>query len=481
MIDAFPRFHQQQVLVIGDVMLDSFYYGRAERVSPEAPVPVVNIDKIEALPGGAANVAMNIAALGAKCHIIGLTGEDEAAQTLQQRLTAMDICCHFARSTDKATIVKQRIIGNQQQLLRIDFEQPYTVSDAEQLTDIPLPWINDIDVIVLSDYQKGTLATPQHWIALAKQYQIPVLIDPKGQDFSRYRGADLITPNFAEFQAVVGTVTSERDLKEKALAILQRWDIAAILITRSEKGMSYIAQHGDIIHLPAIAKAVSDVTGAGDTVMATVAAAIAAKASHHQAIMLANIAASIVVSQLGTATVSQPELEAEYQRQQGQKLTDHSLGGILSNEQLLLAVEQSKKNGEKIVLTNGWFDILHAGHVHYLAQAKAQGDRLIVAINRDKSVTKLKGVGRPINNEARRLAVLAGLSSVDWVTCFDGDTPEALISMLKPDLLVKGGDYDKKSVVGWQQVEAYGGEVRVMGLIDNCSTTAIVDKITQQS
>jgi D-beta-D-heptose 7-phosphate kinase/D-beta-D-heptose 1-phosphate adenosyltransferase len=333
--------------------------------------------------------------------------------------------------------------------------------------------------MVLSDYNKGTLADPQYWITLAKQHDIPVLVDPKGNDFDKYRGADLITPNMTEFEAVVGKVESEADLIEKAQQLIIELDINALLITRSEHGMSLIRKDQPEFHLPAIAKEVADVTGAGDTVISILAATLAAGEDLEKAVTLANVAASIVVSKLGTATVSGPELQAEYQRHQGSNNTDHSIAGVVTVEQLKLAVDQAKQRGEKVVFTNGCFDILHAGHVAYLEQARAQGDRLVLAINTDKSVAKLKGAGRPINSADRRLTVLAGLASVDWVTCFEGDTPEDLLREIQPDVLVKGGDYDKKGVVGWEIVEGYGGEVLVMGMTPNCSTTAIVEKINQ--
>jgi D-beta-D-heptose 7-phosphate kinase/D-beta-D-heptose 1-phosphate adenosyltransferase len=475
----FPIFHGAQVMVIGDLMLDSFYYGKASRISPEAPVPVVNIDHIEELPGGAANVAMNLASLGASARVGGITGNDQAAITLQQRLNAVGVICAFHYSDSKETIVKRRVISNHQQLLRLDFETPFDKDEWLGLKALTRPLLSDTKVMVLSDYKKGTLADPQYWIKLAKKNDITVLIDPKGDDFSKYQGADLITPNMAEFEAVVGKVNSEKELIEKAEQLIQELEIKAILITRSEHGMTLIRQHQPEFHLPAIAKEVADVTGAGDTVISTIAATLAAGEELKTAVILANVAASIVVSKLGTATVSGPELHVEYLRHQGENNTDNSIGGAVTVEQLKLAVQQAKQRGEKIVFTNGCFDILHAGHVSYLQQARAQGDRLVLAINTDESVTQLKGQGRPINTASRRLAVLAGLASVDWVTCFEGDTPEALLSEIQPDILVKGGDYDKKGVVGWQIVEAYGGEVKVMGMTPNCSTTAIVEKINQ--
>lgn len=476
---AFPRFHQARVAVIGDLMLDRFYFGRAGRISPEAPVPVVNVDRLDDVPGGAGNVAMNVASLGAACDLCGITGEDEAADTLEQRLTSVGVHCLFYRSADVGTINKSRIIANHQQLLRMDFESRFPAGHAARAQTLADRLLEQADVLVLSDYDKGTLADPQFWIAAAKRKRIPVLVDPKGTDFARYRGADLITPNMGEFEAVVGPVRSETDLVARAHTLIDSLDIGALLITRSEHGMTLIRPGQSEFHLPAIAKEVADVTGAGDTVISTLATALAAGEEIEQAVTLANVAASIVVSRLGTSTVSSPELQAEYQRHQGSYNTDHSIGGAVSLEQLRIAVEQARQRGEKIVFTNGCFDILHAGHVSYLQQARELGDRLVVAINSDESVTRLKGEGRPINTADRRQTVLAGLAAVDWVTVFEGDTPEALLRQIQPDVLVKGGDYDKQGVVGWEIVESYGGEVRVMGLVDNCSTTAIVNKINK--
>ncbi|AFJ03374.1 ADP-heptose synthase / D-glycero-beta-D-manno-heptose 7-phosphate kinase [Methylophaga frappieri] len=476
---SFPEFFNAPIIVVGDVMLDRFYFGKTQRISPEAPVPIVNVERLEDIPGGAANVAMNIASLGARCQLLGITGEDEAAVVLQQRLDAVGIDCHFQKGA-RSTIIKSRIISAHQQLLRMDFETPFTHDEAKPLPNLSAPLFTQNKVLILSDYNKGTLAQPQPLIQSAKAAGLQVLVDPKGKDFSKYRGADLITPNMAEFESVVGAIHSEAELLEKARQLIIDLEIAALLITRSEQGMSLIHADGRELHLPAIAKEVADVTGAGDTVIATLGSALAAGQSLQQAVILANVAASIVVSKLGTATVSSPELQAEYQRHQGAHHTDHAIAGAVTTEQLKTAVAQAKQRGEKIVFTNGCFDILHAGHVSYLHEARQLGDRLIVAINTDASVTKLKGPGRPINTAERRQTVLAGLADVDWVTCFAGDTPEALLREIQPDILVKGGDYDKTGVVGWEIVEAYGGEVKVMGLVENCSTTAIVNKINQR-
>jgi D-beta-D-heptose 7-phosphate kinase/D-beta-D-heptose 1-phosphate adenosyltransferase len=323
----------------------------------------------------------------------------------------------------------------------------------------------------LSDYAKGALQDLGPIIAAARAAEVPVLVDPKGTDFARYSGATLLTPNLHEFEAVVGSCASEHELVEKGEALMAELDLGALLVTRSEHGMTLLRPGEEEMHLPARAREVFDVTGAGDTVIAVLAAAVAAGESLPNAVALANTAASIVVAKLGTATVSAPELRRAVQSDQG------SERGVVSPEQLQIAIADARSHGEKVVFTNGCFDIIHAGHVGYLEQARQLGDRLIVAVNSDVSVRRLKGKGRPINPQDRRMAVLAGLEAVDWVVCFDDDTPEPLLHALQPDVVVKGGDYDKKGVVGWEIVEAYGGEVAVLGFLDNVSTTAIVEKI----
>ena len=325
--------------------------------------------------------------------------------------------------------------------------------------------------VILSDYSKGALEDPQVVIREAREHGVPVFIDPKGTDFGKYRGATLLTPNLHEFQAVVGPCQSEADLVEKGDRLLQELSLEALLITRGSQGMTLLRHGEKELHLPARAKEVFDVTGAGDTVISVLAACVAAGEPLPNAVGLANLAAGIVVGKLGTATVSGPELRRALISEEG------SERGTMSEEQLQLMVEEAKAAGEKIVFTNGCFDIIHAGHVGYLEQARELGDRLIVAVNDDESVARLKGPGRPINTVERRMAVLAGLEAVDWVLPFSDDTPERLLRLLKPDLLVKGGDYSKEEVVGWEIVEGYGGEVRVLGVVDNVSTSAIVSRI----
>ena len=470
-----PRFDLAPVLVVGDVMLDRYWHGTTSRISPEAPVPVVRVDQHEDRPGGAANVALNIAALGAPAYLVGVTGQDEAADALTDSLRAAHVQVRFQRIAQQPTIVKLRIMSRHQQLIRVDFEEPFD-TDPQALASDTAAMLAGVKVLVLSDYGKGALKNHQALIQLAKARKIPVLADPKGKDFSIYSGASLITPNLSEFEAIVGVCADEADLVAKGNELMARLDLGALLVTRGEHGMTLLRPGQAALHLPARAREVFDVTGAGDTVISTLAAALAAGEELPQAVALANLAAGIVVGKLGTAAISAPELRRAVQRSEG------SERGVLTLEQLQLAIEDARAHGEKIVFTNGCFDILHAGHVTYLEQARAQGDRLIVAVNDDASVTRLKGPGRPINSVDRRMAVLAGLGAVDWVIPFSENTPERLLEQVRPDVLVKGGDYKSvEEVVGAQIVQGYGGEVRILGLVENSSTTAIVERIRNRT
>lgn len=469
-----PRFDLAKVLVIGDIMLDRYWHGATSRISPEAPVPVVKVGQIEDRPGGAGNVALNIATLGAPAWVIGATGDDEAADALQTRLEAAGIYCSFARIPSVPTITKLRVISQHQQLIRLDHEEAFDGLSPDVIEEKATQLIHNLGAIVLSDYGKGTLQGCQQLIRLARSHNIPVLVDPKGTSFERYRGATVITPNLKEFETIVGSCRSEEELVSKGQQLLKDLELGALLITRSEHGMTLIRQNEPEVHFPARAREVFDVTGAGDTVISVLAASLAAGCGMPEAAGLANIAAGIVVAKLGTASVSMPELRREVNRELGAER------GAVSQEQLMVAVEDARAHGEKIVFTNGCFDILHAGHVGYLEQARKQGDRLVLAINGDESVTRLKGEGRPINPVDRRMAVLAGLEAVDWVVSFDENTPEDLIRAIKPDVLVKGGDYLLDQVVGAPIVHEYGGEVKVLAFLDNCSTTAIVDKIRDE-
>ena len=457
--------------MVGDVMLDRYWHGKASRISPEAPVPVVRVGNSEDRPGGAGNVALNIAALGAAASLVGVIGDDEAGEELDSRLCAAGVLCDFSVSRQAPTITKLRVVAQHQQLIRVDFEQDFAAEETAGLQQRAQALLQDKQVLVLSDYGKGALSDPGSLITAARAQGIPVVVDPKGRDFSKYRGATVITPNLSEFEAIVGHCASEDELISKGLALLEQLALEAVLITRGEHGMTLLRAGLPALHLPARAREVFDVTGAGDTVVATLAASLAAGHDLAQATALANLAAGLAVAKLGTAAISGPELRRAVQHEEG------SGRGVMTAEQLLQAVEDARAEGEKIVFTNGCFDIIHAGHVGYLAEARKLGDRLIVAINDDASVKRLKGPGRPINPVERRMAVLAGLEAVDWVVSFDADTPESLLALLKPEVLVKGGDYSVDQVVGGDYVHSYGGDVRVLAFLDNCSTSAIVDKL----
>lgn len=470
-----PPFEKAKVLVIGDLMLDRYWHGGSSRISPEAPVQVVNVGQIEERPGGAGNVALNISSLGSQASLIGITGDDEAADSLYTRLTAADISCDFERLADVPTIMKLRVISRQQQLIRLDFEEHFKGRGSEGLITRMKQHLQDCGAVILSDYAKGTLHDVQSLIAEAKQAKVPVLIDPKGSDFSKYRGATIVTPNLHEFEAVVGHCEDEQTLVQKGQALLQEHQWQALLVTRGEHGMTLIREGQSELHLPAQAREVFDVTGAGDTVIGTLASSVAAGAELEDAVALSNIAAGIVVVKLGTATVSAHEIRRKL-RSSGDTGT-----GVMSEQQLQVAVAEAKAHGEKIVMTNGCFDILHAGHVAYLQQAKALGHRLIVAVNDDQSVRALKGQGRPVNPLDRRMSVLAALGSVDWVVGFSEDTPRRLISEIMPDVLVKGGDYEVEQIAGAKEVLTEGGEVKILQFVDGVSTTKIIDSINQNS
>ena len=468
------RFDRAQILVVGDVMLDRYWHGDTSRISPEAPVPVVRVDETDDRAGGAGNVALNLAALGAGASLISVVGADEAADVLRGQLKAANIRTDFQVAKAKPTITKLRVMSRHQQLLRMDFEQPFTAADSAELAAKAEAMLPSVGALVLSDYAKGTLADCQSLIRLARAQQVPVLVDPKGTDFSRYRGATLLTPNLHELEAVVGACPSEHVLVEKASALMAELDLQALLVTRGEQGMTLLRPGESELHLPARAREVFDVTGAGDTVIAVLAASIASGCSLAEATGLANLAAGLVVAKLGTATISGPELRRAVGAEQGVER------GVVSAEQLVSALSEARAQGEKIVFTNGCFDIIHAGHVGYLEQARTLGDRLVVAINSDESVQRLKGPSRPINPVDRRMAVLAGLEAVDWVVSFTEDTPESLLRQLRPDVLVKGGDYTEDDVVGGPIVKQYGGEVAVLRFYDDCSTTGIIETITNK-
>ncbi|HFT1682052.1 bifunctional D-glycero-beta-D-manno-heptose-7-phosphate kinase/D-glycero-beta-D-manno-heptose 1-phosphate adenylyltransferase HldE [Providencia stuartii] len=470
-----PDYKQAGVLVVGDVMLDRYWHGPASRISPEAPVPVVKVNMVEERPGGAANVAMNIASLGANSRLVGLTGIDDAAKALTESLNAVKVRCDFVAIPTHPTITKLRVLSRNQQLIRLDFEEGFENIDVQPLLERIEQALPHIGALVLSDYAKGALSQVQKMIALANKAGVPVLIDPKGSDFERYRGATLLTPNMSEFEAIVGRCRDNQDVEEKGMNLLKSLDLTALLITRSEQGMSLIRRDEPPLHLPTEAQEVYDVTGAGDTVIGVLAASIASGRLLHEACALANAAAGVVVGKLGTSTVSPIELENAIRGR-----ADNGFG-VMDEKQLKQAVANARLRGERVVMTNGCFDILHAGHVSYLANARKLGDRLIVAVNSDASTRRLKGETRPVNPLEQRMIVLGALESVDWVVPFEEDTPQRLISEVLPDVLVKGGDYRPEEIAGSEEVWAAGGEVKVLNFEDGISTTNIIKNIMKTS
>jgi D-beta-D-heptose 7-phosphate kinase/D-beta-D-heptose 1-phosphate adenosyltransferase len=467
-----PPFQSAKVLVAGDIMLDRYWHGPAARISPEAPVPVVRVSGSDERLGGAGNVALNLAALGAEASLLGYCGADESGDAVARLAAAAGVECLLLRQARLPTITKLRVISRQQQLIRLDFEESFREVDPAPLAGEFRTRLASAQVVVLSDYGKGTLSEVAALIDACRAADRPVLVDPKGADFSRYRHATLLTPNLSEFEAIVGTCADQAQIEEKGRGLIGDLRLEALLITRGEHGMSLVRRDSPALHLPAHAREVFDVTGAGDTVISVLAASLAAGATLPDAVALANLAAGVVVGKLGTAAVSREELEYAVS---GTKAHHR---GTVDLESLLRLRDLARREGEKIVLTNGCFDILHPGHIHYLQQAKALGDRLVVLVNDDASVRRLKGQGRPINPLPHRLAMLAALECVDWVVPFAEDTPREAICRILPDILVKGGDYRSvEAIAGHDCVQAHGGEVRLLEFVEGHSTTQLIENI----
>lgn len=459
-----PDFSCCRVVIVGDVMLDRYWQGDVSRISPEAPVPVVGIEMVEDRVGGAANVALNLSALGVSTTLVGVVGNDEAGITLTRLLSEKKIRCEWIEAQNIRTTLKLRVMGRHQQLIRLDFEDKRSWPATSVLEKLKLV-LDNADVLILSDYAKGVLSDPQPIIRYARKQGIKVLVDPKRSDLQAYKGAHCLTPNWHEFETAVGSCADDQALNEKGKALLETLQLEALLVTRGSQGMTLFEKE-QTTHIKAQAREVFDVTGAGDTVIAILAAMLAAKQPMRESAQFANIGAGIVVGKLGTATVSKEELT-------------HSEKGILSYQGLREEVKMRKKKGHKIVMTNGCFDVLHAGHVTYLKQARALGDCLIVAVNDDDSVKRLKGETRPVNTLIHRLQVLAELQCVDYVVPFSDDTPENLIADILPDILVKGGDYTPSQIAGAKQVIANGGEIKIIDLVPGCSTTRTLEKLRE--
>lgn len=471
---ALDRFAGARLLVLGDVMLDRYLRGRVDRMSPEAPVPILLGESEDAMPGGAANVACNIAALGGCARLIGLIGEDQPGQELSAALAAKALIDPILiRDRSRPTTVKTRFMAKEQQLLRLDREATAPVrGDAAAAIlaafDVALP---DCDLVLISDYGKG-VAAPDIVMAVierARRLDKRVIVDPKARDLTRYRGAAWITPNAGEAAAATGAaaIFDDQAAAEAAQRIRRQTDIPHLLITRGAQGMTYAPADGAAIHLPAHAREVFDVSGAGDTVLATLGLALAIGMEPIEAVRLANSAAGIVVGKAGTATASPDELAAV----QGGEVGG---GKIVDLSAAAPRIAGWRADGARIGFTNGCFDLLHPGHLALLGEARSHCDRLIVGLNSDRSVRRLKGHGRPIQPETVRAAALAARAEVDLVLLYDEDTPLRLIEALRPALLVKGADYRLDQVVGADLVASYGGRVLLAEIVPGHSTTASI-------
>ncbi|NHN85702.1 bifunctional D-glycero-beta-D-manno-heptose-7-phosphate kinase/D-glycero-beta-D-manno-heptose 1-phosphate adenylyltransferase HldE [Acetobacter musti] len=472
-------FSRITVLCVGDVMLDRFVYGDMERISPEAPVPVLLLNKRTEMPGGAGNVASNVISLGGRAILIGLVGEDDAAITLRDTLRLRAQVSEMLVPTPRRpTICKTRFIAAHQQVVRADEESrlPLQADEAELLCQAIDARLEEADVVILSDYGKGVCdqMVVHHLIGEARLRDIPVFVDPKTPDFRHYRGATCITPNVKELAAASGMPVSDNaSVEAAARKVMARAEADAILATRSEKGMMLVPAEGEAIAVPARAREVFDVSGAGDTVIATMALAVGSGMAFDQAMRIANAAAGVVVAKLGTATADIGEVMRELQAQDEPEEAPH----LLTLTQAKMQVADWKAHGLTVGFTNGCFDIIHPGHISLLAAARSACDRLIVALNDDASVRRLKGDTRPVNTLASRAAVMAAIRSVDAVAAFSEDTPLEIIRELMPDILIKGSDYRPEDVVGAAEVIAAGGRLVLADLRDGHSTTATIGRI----
>lgn len=471
-------FDQLKILVVGDLMIDIYLKGEVSRVSPEAPVPVVLVKEQEYRLGGAGNVINNILALGGQVYCLSCIGKDEHGNWLKKQLEDEKVDIRFLfRTGDRPTITKTRVTAQNQQLLRYDEEihEPVPQAIYEDIKQKAANILEDADAVILSDYGKGMITTEisQCIIKAARDKQIPVFVDPKGTDYSKYAGATVCTPNFKEFREAVGhKPKTEEEIRLDGIELCKKCDFDYVLLTRSEKGMSLINGKGRTKDdYPALAKEVVDVTGAGDTSISMFSMAFTAGYSLPECCRLANIAASVVVSRFGAVAATMEDVRENMHTD----LWDNHK--VVSVDEAARWTEKMKIEGKKVVFTNGCFDLVHAGHISSFRQAKAFGDKLIVALNSDSSVRRLKGVTRPIVDQENRLRLLAAIELIDKLVLFEDDTPEAVIQAICPDVLVKGKDWEGKEVAGGSFVTSHGGELRFIDMEEGLSTTNLVNRI----
>lgn len=474
------RFEEMRIFVIGDLMLDRYAWGRVMRISPEAPVPVLKILGENLLPGGAANVGSNLRSLGASVEICGVVGKDYEGERLLELLEQIEIDSkNVILDPKRPTTTKTRLIAGTQQIARMDREETNPISDElkNRLMEVIMKAVEECQPhgIIISDYAKGLIRDDLsvEIIQLAKKEGIFVAVDPKGRDFAKYSGTNVITPNQKEAEEVCGfLIEDERTLRKAVDILMEEIHADCVLITRGKQGISFCAKGGDVKTIPSDAREVFDVTGAGDTVISASTLSYLSSKSWEDSVRIANRAAGVVVSRVGTAIVTQADLIECF-------VDDKYLigGKILSREMLSATISRLKARGERIVFTNGCFDLFHVGHLRLLKEAKKLGDVLVVAINSDSSTKRLKGEGRPFISENDRAHIIAALDCVDYVSLFSEDTPLELIKALKPDVLVKGGDYTPDTVVGRSFVESYGGMVCIVSIVEGISTSVLLSKI----
>jgi len=477
-MDSLSPF-RAKILVLGDVMLDKYYHGDVSRISPEAPVPVVKVCEEKLSAGGAGNVAVNLVNLGCSVYIAGALGEDQSGESLRKILLEKGVNISGLVKRPYPTITKIRVLGGRQQVVRVDFEEivPLSRQEEEKVLEWFLKELPDSDCVVLSDYAKGfcTVGLCRFIIEESKRRSVPVVVDPKGPDWGKYSEAFIVTPNVKELGESCGRAVNNVDdeIVKAGLEVLRRYKLKNLLVTRSEKGMTLFVGE-EVHHIPTKAREVFDVSGAGDTVVATLSACLATGMELVESAKMANIAAGVVVGKVGTAPITLSELEEALKNSKFSMSVESKIKGL---DELLEIVRRWKRDGLKVVFTNGCFDLLHVGHIYSLEEAKKRGDKLIVGLNSDASVRRLKGEGRPIVSQRDRARMLAALEFVDCVIIFDEDTPERILSLIRPDVLVKGGDYRVEDVVG----KEYAREVHIVPLFKGYSTTSLIRRIMNGS
>lgn len=461
------KHNRKSIFVVGDVMLDSYFNGSVDRISPEAPVPVLHHRETINKLGGAGNVANNLAQSGCSVHLFGLIGNDTNGSVIRSLLEKSGFESNLLEVASGKTINKLRIVSQGQQIVRVDFEDDFYKVNAEQLTQLVTEQLKTCSLLILSDYGKGTLSDIEALIRQANSYGIPVLIDPKGSNFDKYSNATILKPNKSEFELIVGEWDGIDQFFLKGEALRTQLNLDALLVTLSEDGMVLFEENAEPLSIPAEAHDIVDVTGAGDTVLSWLAMGMASGMSMADSAIRANVASSIAVSKFGATAVSQAEVSMaeNFSQRRSSRTTVKDF------------VSACRSRAETIVFTNGCFDILHEGHVNLLEEAKGLGDKLVVGVNDDASVKRLKGDSRPINSLASRIKVLEALSSVDFAISFSEETPISLIKEICPDILVKGGDYLNQEIVGSDFVTERGGKVHILDFLDGFSSSHIIDAV----